>query len=552
MNAMKDQLLAIWARLDSRQRYTIVGLGLLTLVMLGVVVRQSLQPDWVLLYGGLQPESAASIVEELHSRKIPYKLMRQGTAIMVERTRLYELRLELADKGLPSSSGIGFEIFDRTSLPGTEFSNQVNMQRALQGELSRSINCIEEVISSRVHIVLGRESLYSDNREASASVILSLRPGAQLAQRQVQGLVNLVAGAVEDLKPQGVIVVDAGGNIISSGGEDGLGRSRMTTAQLETTHEFEENLRGDLQSMLDAVIGPHKAIVRVQVELDFDTEQVQSEKYSEPAGGNSGLTSAHIVEETYDGSGKPGALGGGLSANMVGGVGSGEASGGGKYVSREETRKYELSREVVEKTTAAGKLQRLTVAAIVDEDTSSAVVGKVRDILEAASGYDESRGDKLVIETMAIAATKIAEEAGKEAEAAAAAQRHQQQIGMIASYGSGLAAFIVLAAAIFLGSRQVRNAMASVAMPAETSQDSVTAGVPQLANLPVQPGTAGTDSHNAANIPDVDSVDTADILDAARATQLSNEELTQIVRKMAAERPEAVVKQLERLLTGGE
>lgn len=537
MNGMKDQISEIWARFDTRQRCTIVALGLLTLVMLGLVVRRSMQPDWVLLYGGLQPESAASIVEELRSRNIPYSLARQGTAVMVERTRLYELRLELAGKGLPSSSGIGFEIFDRTSLPGTEFSNQVNMQRALQGELSRSINCIEEVVASRVHLVLPKESLYADDMEASASVVLSLRPGAQLAQRQVRGLVNLVAAAVEGLKSETVVVIDASGNIISSGGEDGFGRGQMTTAQLETTHAFEENLRQKLQSMLDAVMGPHKAIVRVQAELSFDTEQVQSEKYTEPPGGNKGLTSAHIAEESYEGGGM-----------------SGRPSAAGKHLSREETRKYELSREVVEKTIAAGKLKRLTVAAIVDEETASADAAKVRELLEAASGYDESRGDKLVIETMAIAAIKIAEESEKEAEEAAAAQRRQQQFGMMANYGSGLAAFIVLGAAIFLGSRQVRNAVAAVAVSTEAPPDRAAApsqqqgdasSVPQLPASSRQP-------RDPADTPEADAVDEDALLDAARAARLSNEDLTQIVRKMATERPEVVVKQLERWLAGGE
>ena len=548
---MKDQISEIWARFDTRQRCTVVALGLLTAVMLGLVARRSLQPDWALLYGGLQPESASAIVEELGSRNIPYSLSRQGTAVMVERTRLYELRLELAGKGLPNSTGVGFEIFDRTSLPGTEFSNHVNMQRALQGELSRSINCIDEVVASRVHLVLPKESLYGENAQASASVVLSLRPGARLAQRQVQGLVNLVAAAVEGLKPQAVIVVDAGGNIISCGDEDGLGRGQMTSAQLDTTQAFEENLRGELQSMLDAVIGPHKAIVRVQAELDFDTEQVQSETYTEPLGANQGLTSAHIVEETYEGGGTPGGVGAGISANMPGGMMSGTPSAGGKYLSREETHKYELSRELVEKTIAAGTLKRLTVAAIVDQETASADVAKVKELLEAASGYDEARGDKLVIQTMAIAAIKIAEESEKEAEEAAAAQKRQEQLGMMAHYGSGLLAFIVLGAAILFGSRQVRNAVAAVSLPAQTPPDGAPPQSQQAAgasSVPHLPASAQQPADTAA----ARSVQEGAVLDAGKAAGLSNEELTQIVRNMATERPEAVVKQLELWLSGKE
>ena len=233
---------------------------------------------------------------------------------------------------------------------------------------------------------------------------------------------------------------------------------------------------------------------------------------------------------------------------------SGRPSAAGKHLSREETRKYELSREVVEKTIAAGKLKRLTVAAIVDEETASADAAKVRELLEAASGYDEARGDKLVIETMAIAAIKIAEESEQEAEEAAAAQRRQQQFGMMANYGSGLAAFIVLGAAIFLGSRQVRNAVAAVAVSTGTPPDRAAAPSQQQGNASSVPQLPASSQRprGPADRPGADAVDEEALLDAARAARLSNEDLTQIVRKMAAERPEAVVKQLERWLAGKE
>lgn len=534
---MKNQLSEIWGRLNSGQRRMMIAVGVLTVVMLGVVLRQSLQPDWVLLYGGLQAETAAAIVDELGAEDIPYKLARQGTAVMVERNRLYELRLQLANKGLPGSSGVGFEIFDRTSLPGTQFSNQVNLQRALQGELSRSINCIGEVMASRVHLVLPKDSLYGESTKASASVVLTLRPGTQLAHPQVQGLVNLLAAAVEGLKPQAVTVVDSTGNILSGGVGGGAGAGQMTAAQLETKYQFEESLRQRLQSMLDAVIGQHKAIVRVQAELSFDTEQMQSEVYSEPEGGNGGLTSAHIVEETYEGSSRPTGAAAELAANVGADAWTGNRGGGGKYLAREETRNYELSKQITEKTTAAGQLKRLTIAAIVDKELEASAISQVQEALEAASGYDETRGDKLVIESMEIAAKQVAEESKKEAEEAAVAHKRQQQISAITHYGSGLAAVVVLGAAILFGARQVRTALG--AAPQQPQQ------APEL------PGEAREVGAGAAEV--VASAETTQGPAARGPTEAeaSSEQLAEVVRKIAGERPDAVVKQLERWVGGG-
>ena len=249
------------------------------------------------------------------------------------------MRLQLANKGLPGNGGIGFEIFDHQSLPGTAFSNTVNLQRALQGELSRSINCVDEIVASRVHLVLPKDSLYGNESKASASVVVTLRPGATLSQGQIQGLTNLVAYAVEGLEPGQVTIVDQGGNMLSAGGDGTEGAGAGATWQLETRREFEEGLRSRLQSMLDAVVGENKAIVRVQADINFDTEQIQSEIVSEPEGENGGLKSDHIVEETYAGSNKPAGLAAGVSANTEDALLAGARGGGGQYLSREQTRR---------------------------------------------------------------------------------------------------------------------------------------------------------------------------------------------------------------------
>jgi flagellar M-ring protein FliF len=463
---------------------------------------------------------------------------------MVRKQQVYELRLKLANHGLPGNSGIGFEIFDRSSLPGTEFSNQINLQRALQGELSRSINSLDEVMASRVHLVLPRKSLYSDDTEASASVVLTLQPGRTLSQGQVQGLVNLVAAAVEGLKPQAVTVVDAGGHILYSGLEGG-DSAGLTTVQIEARQQFEEGLRQRLQSMLDAVVGQHRAVVRVQAELSLDTEQVQSEVYSEPVGTQGGLRSAHIVEESYEGSRRPGALAGGVSANIEGQFGTELRSGAGAYTSREETRQYELSREVTERSTAAGAIKRLTVAAIVDQKLGASEVEKVRQALEAASGYSEERGDRLVIQSMPLAVSEAADEAQKQADAAAEAERRAQQLAAFARYGSAIGAVLILAAAMLITSRQIRNALGVTAMRAETDDEVAEAEVTE-ASASAADAPAGDDTEDVIDVVHIsEGAVTADSVPKAPS---SSEDLAEIVRKIAAERPEAVARQVERWL----
>ena len=535
---MKEQLLEIWQRFDVRQRRTLIAVISLTVIMLSVVVHRSMQPEWVLLYGGLEPEVAASVVDELSNQKIKYTLEKQGTAIMVEREDLYELRLQLANKGLPGNGGIGFEIFDHQSLPGTAFSNTVNLQRALQGELSRSINCVDEIVASRVHLVLPKDSLYGNESKASASVVVTLRPGATLSQGQIQGLTNLVAYAVEGLEPGQVTIVDQGGNMLSAGGDGTEGAGAGATWQLETRREFEEGLRTRLQSMLDAVVGENKAIVRVQADINFDTEQIQSEIVSEPEGENGGLKSDHIVEETYEGSNKPAGLAAGVSANTEDALLAGARGGGGQYLSREQTREYELSREKVEKTIAGGTIQRLTIATVVDEDIQGATLDKIREIIEAAGGYDEQRGDVVTIQSLPLAARQVAEATVKEADKVAADAARADQIAVLTKYGSGLAAVLVLGMAIMLGTKQVRNAM----MP---QVEHIDIELPQLPEMLVQAEEIG-DVDDGEDRRRTGEPDLAGLSD----DELNTGQLADFVRKLADERPEAVVKQLQRWLAG--
>ena len=231
------------------------------------------------LYANLSPEDAGAILTRLKEKNIPYKVPANSDSILVPRDQLYEIRLELASQGLPLGSGVGFEIFDNAKLGMTEFVQNVNFQRALQGELSRTINRFDEVEGSRVHIVMGSKSLFVEDEEpATASVILKLAPGRSLGKDQVEAIVHLVSSSVSGLKPDNVTVVDNYGQMLA-GSKDGSSEGPVSSDQLALQEKMEKGLEHRVRTMLETALGPGKAIARVSCTLDFKRQEKTEELY---------------------------------------------------------------------------------------------------------------------------------------------------------------------------------------------------------------------------------------------------------------------------------
>ena len=229
------------------------------------------------LYSNLAPEDAAEIVGQLKDKQIPYQLTMDGTGVRIPYEKIYETRLELASQGLPRGTGIGFEVFDDTQLGMTEFVQNVNYQRALQGELSRTINTLMEVESSRVHIVMPARSLFIEEEDpATASVILKLRRGKYLSKEQVQGIVHLISSSVSRLSPEDVTIIDNSGKMLA-GFKEKSTVSQITSNQLAFQEKKERLLENRVKTMLESVLGQDKAIVRVSCLLNF-TQQEKTEE----------------------------------------------------------------------------------------------------------------------------------------------------------------------------------------------------------------------------------------------------------------------------------
>jgi len=364
------------------------------------------------LYSNLAPEDAAEIVSQLKEKQIPYQLTMDGTGVRIPYEKIYETRLELASQGLPRGTGIGFEVFDDTQLGMTEFVQNVNYQRALQGELSRTINTLMEVESSRVHIVMPARSLFIEEDDpATASVILKLRRGKYLSKDQVQGIVHLISSSVSRLSPEDVTIIDNSGKMLA-GFKEKSTVSQITSNQLAFQEKKERLLENRVKTMLESVLGQDNAIVRVSCLLNF-IQQEKTEELFLPDNSviRSEQASSSVSNDTAGtASGVPG-----LQANVTpGNTGTGAAGGTGKNQKQQFTKNYEVGKLTNRQIMPIGSIQRLSVAVVVDgtyqqpEEGSEGEqalyvprateeMAKLENIVKSAVDYDADRGDKIEV-----------------------------------------------------------------------------------------------------------------------------------------------------------
>ena len=255
---------------STMQRVGIISGAAVLAIGLATALIVSMSTAFAPLYYNLSSEDAAEVVDYLQRSRIPYKLADSGRTVKVARDDVYEVRLKLAGSQV-MRGGVGFEIFDKTNLGVTEFVQNINFQRALQGELARTITEIKQIESTRVHLVLPQKALFSEDQEdTTCSVIVKLRPGARLGSDQVQGIMSLVAGSVAGLAEDKVTVLDTLGTVLSKDLGKRPGQSEMTVNELKFRRSYESDLEERLQSMLERVVGRRKVVVRVSADLDFN------------------------------------------------------------------------------------------------------------------------------------------------------------------------------------------------------------------------------------------------------------------------------------------
>lgn len=390
------------------------------------------KPDFQLLYSNLPPEDAGKILSRLKDQKIPYQISSNGSSVLIPRKKVYEVRLELASQGLPQGSGVGFEIFDNAKLGMTEFVQKVNYQRACQGELSRTINGFAEVESSRVHIVMPSKSLFVEDEEpATASVVLKIRPGRKLSKEQVQGIVHLVSSSVSGLDPKNVTIVDNYGKMLA-GFKAKSALEQVSSDQFEFQEKMEWSLEKKIKTMLERALGPGKAIVRVSCYLDFMRREKTEEKYQPD---NKVVRSEQLLSETSNRKeivpmGIPGTTSNMQKGNTVSAV----PTSNPEFNKQDRTVNYEIGKVISHTVEPVGKLNRLSVAVVVDgtyKHLKSKKGGKRKDeweyiprtqeemekfekIVKRAINFDAKRGDQVEIANIPFGTAKLKLKEGEE------------------------------------------------------------------------------------------------------------------------------------------
>jgi flagellar M-ring protein FliF len=390
-----EPLRAIWNSLGRWTRLTVAGGGVAIVLALLAFVVGAARPSYAVAFSRLSEEDAGAIVAKLKEAKIPYRVTPAG-AIEVPREQVQEVRMQLAAAGLPRGGNVGFELFNQNTFGLTDFVQKLNYQRALEGELARTIQKLEPVDQARVHLALPQPSLFTDNqRDPTASVVVRLKPGRRLERAQVQSIVHLLSHSVEGLKPQGITVVDAEGRLLSGDDLPEQGIARLTAGQLEAKRAYEGELEKNVQAMLDRVLGPGKASVRVNATMEWDQVETSSETYS-PANRPPQVRSSRELSERVLTPGQPGGVPG-TEANIppTQEPVTTQAQNRGPFERRETTTNYELSKTVEKTIKAPGTVRRLSVAVVLDSTTSieQAQVDALTNLVAAAAGVDPGRGD---------------------------------------------------------------------------------------------------------------------------------------------------------------
>lgn len=406
---------------------TIAAVTLLLAGVFGWLILKSGEVDQALLYGDLDASDAGRIVQQLDAIKVPYRLAADGTALFVPADQVAKLRVTLAEQGLPSGGSLGYEIFDRTdALGSTNFLQNVNLVRALEGELGRTMRSIDQVRAARVHLVIPRRDLFSrDRQEPSASVLLQMRGSSRLTQGQVSAVQHLIASAVPGLAASRISIVDGQGTLLSGNGEDRDGDGTLDGSADERRRQLEGRLARTIDQLLERTLGAGKVRAEVSATMDFDRVN-SSEEIFNPDG--QVVRSTQTVDEksanTDSDANTPVGVAGNLpDANAGAGAGA-QATASSSEQRNEETVNYEISKKVVNHVRETGTIKRLSVAVLVDgtyvagsdgprtyQPRSAAELDQLASLVRNAVGFDKQRGDTVEVINMRFAEVELPDEA---------------------------------------------------------------------------------------------------------------------------------------------
>lgn len=425
-------------RLRANPKIPLMVAGSTAVAIVVALVLWAKSPDYSVLYSNISDQDGGAIVTQLTQMNIPYRYTSNGTAIMVPQDKVYDLRLRLAQQGLPKGGAVGFELLDNEKFGISQFSEQVNYQRALEGELARTIETLGPVKAARIHLAMPKPSLFvREQKSPSASVTLNLQPGRALDDGQINAIVYMVSSAVAGLPPGNVTVVDQAGHLLTPSNNNGRD---LNDSQLKYTTDVENRIQQRIEAILGPIVGNGNVHAQVNAQVNFDTKEQTQEQYgpnSDPA--QQAVRSRQLNQSEQLGGQNPGGVPGALSnqpapansAPITTNAAQGQTQNGQQNgqqtqaganantravpsnTQHDETTNYEVDRTILHTKMNVGDIQRLSVAVVVNFKTTpdgkplpltSDQMKQIEDLTREAMGYSEKRGDTLNVVNSAFTA----------------------------------------------------------------------------------------------------------------------------------------------------
>lgn len=377
------------------------------------------QPDYRVLFSNFSDRDGGAIVAELEKMNIPYKYAEGGGAVLVPADRVHDARLKLASQGLPKGGNVGFELMENQKLGSSQFVERVNFQRAMEGELARSIESVSSVQAARVHLAMPKDSVFvSEQKAPTASVLLNLHPGRTLDQQQISAIVHLVASSVPDLPIKNVTLVDQNGNLLSDSGKP-ASINGMDPSQIKYVQELQQNVVKRIESIITPIVGPNNVRAEATADVDFSRSEQAVESYKPNQTPDAMVVRSQQTSESLNGNGNPGGVPGALTnqppapatapITAAGENAAPPANGALAANTRKDaTVNYEVDKTIQYVQQAGGGLKRLSVAVVVNYKKSTNAEGKVvmtplteaettqiTNLVKEAMGFNAERGDSI-------------------------------------------------------------------------------------------------------------------------------------------------------------
>mgnify|MGYP003996725185 CR=1 FL=1 len=402
-------------------RLGVMGVVFLAMALFFVFVTQRFTgTDMELLYSNLEPSDSNQILRQLESQSVPFRVDAEGAQIMVPTEDVARLRLMLAAEGLPGGSNVGYEIFDNVSAIGTtNFLQNINLIRALEGELARTIRSLKTIQAARVHLVLAKRELFSREKQtASASVVIKMRGAQRLGNEQIAAIQHLVAAGVPDLEPGKVSLIDDRGNLLARGDDQNSDQSRAGEFE-DRRLAFQRRMAGEVAALLEKSVGRGNAKVTVNADLDYDRISTTEETF-DPDG--QVVRSTNSVEEQAQSRDTEGGDPVTVGTNLPDGAGADDSgqSSSNQESRTEETVNFEISKRIINHVREIGLIKRLSVAVLVDgiitfnddgdpvyNERTKADMDNLAKLVSTAIGFNEGRGDTVEVINMRFAAILI-------------------------------------------------------------------------------------------------------------------------------------------------